>query len=335
LVEEVARLYGYDNFESVPPEIRLERHTTNRRFLLERRLRELLAQVGGMQEVVTYPWVKDRFMEAAGFDPSDALRIAAPPAPDQHSLQPSLIPNLLETIVVNLRYFQSFRTFQVGSVFGKSDFEPLDDPTELLPRQPRHLAGALVGPDGEMLFREAKGLLETLQRDAHIASLSFTSDTAAPWADAAGRLGLLAGGRPAGAIGILSNRAKRLAGIKRGSVILFEFSIDALEPLASRENQYHSLLDYPEVDFDMSLVYSEAVHWDDVAQRVRGMHALIREVIFVDQYRGEGIPQGKKSVTLRLRLGSPTRTLRSDEVSEIGNMVAKELRAAVGAEVRS
>lgn len=231
LVEEVARLYGYDNIAFTPPEIRLEHATTDRRGLLERRLKELLAFAGGVQEVVSYPWVKDRFLEAAGFDPGTTLRLAAPPAPDQGSLQPSLVPSLLESIVVNQRYLPSFRIFQTGPVFLNDGFASIDDSRERLPRQPRRLAAALVGPDAEGLFREAKGLIEMLRQKAHINSLELTPDAPAEWADAAGRLGLEAGGKPAGTLGVLSNRAKRIAGVKRGHVVVFELDIDALQTL--------------------------------------------------------------------------------------------------------
>ncbi|MBI3300935.1 MAG: phenylalanine--tRNA ligase subunit beta, partial [Deltaproteobacteria bacterium] len=334
IVEEVARLYGYDNFEFMAPEVRLERQTTDRRVLLERRLKELLAMTAGMQEIVSYPWVKDRFLEAAGFKLSDTLRINPAPASDQGSLQPSLIPNLLEGVVTNLRYFMSFRIFQAGPVFLKSEFKPLDDTHESLPEQPRHLAGAFVGPDADVLFREAKGLIETLKRAAHIHSLDFSPETSAPWADKGGRLGLEAHGRSVGAMGVLTNRAKRLAGIRRGNIVLFELNINALEPLESRENKYRPLPEYPEVDFDLSLIFPEEVLWRDLSQRVQDMHSLVREVIFVDQYRGKGIPEGKKSITFRLRLASPVRTLRSEEVSEVAHLVAKEVQATFGAAVR-
>jgi phenylalanyl-tRNA synthetase beta chain len=167
LVEEVARLCGYDNFEFVPPQIRLERQATDRRLLLERRVKELLALLGGMKEVVTYPWVKDRYLEAAGFDVSDLLRISSPPAPDQSGLLPSLIPSLLQAIITNQRYFQSFRIFQAAPVFINSEFARVDDPAESLPQQPRHVAAALVGGDPHQMFREAKGLIEALRRLAH------------------------------------------------------------------------------------------------------------------------------------------------------------------------
>lgn len=334
IVEEVARLYGYDNFEFIAPEVRLERHTTDRRMALERQLKELLAMTAGMQEIVSYPWVKDRFLEAAGFKLSDTLRIHPAPASDQSALQPSLIPNLLEGVVTNLRYFPSFRIFQAGPVFLKFEFKPLDDAHEALPEQPRHLAGAFVGPDADVLFRETKGLIETVKRAAHIHSLDFSPETSAPWADKSGRLGLEAHGQSVGAMGVLTNRARRLAGIRRGNVVLFELNIDALEPLESRQNKYRPLPEYPEVDFDLSLIFPEEVLWRDLSQRVQDVHALVREVVFVDQYRGKGIPEGKKSITFRLRLASPVRTLRSEEASEVAHLVVKELQVTFGAAVR-
>jgi phenylalanyl-tRNA synthetase beta chain len=332
LIEEIARLIGYDNFAFMPPKVELRRQAINRHDTLERRVKELLAYAG-LQEVVSYPWAKDRFLEAAGIDPARALALAAPPAPDQRCLQPSIIPNVLESVVTNLRYFEHFRLFEVGPVFD-AEQAVVSNSGESLPRQRRQLGAALVGPDARALFRAAKGLLSLLRRAAHLRSLEFTPDTSAPWADASARLGLAANAAAVGALGVLTQRAKRLAGIKRGHAVLFELDIGALEASPSRDNRYQPLPEFPEVDFDLSLVFADATPWQVIADTARRVDPLIRDVGFVDQYYGAGIAPGKKSLTLRLRLGADTRTLRSEEINDAGARVAEVLQTQFQAERR-
>jgi len=338
IVEEVARLYGYDRFEFVPPEVCLTKHIKNRRVLLERHLKEILAFTCNMQEVISYPWIEDQLLDASGMESIKTLRLATPPAPDQSCLRPSLIPGLLKSVAINLRYFSTFRIFEVGSIFRATNFVATYDERETLPLQVRHLGGALVGADTNTLFLQAKGIIETLRRSAHIKSLSFfthsSSNTDAPWAEDEACLGIQADGQHIGTIGLLTNRAKRLADIKRVQVVLFEINIDALEPLSSRENKYYPLPEYPRVDFDISLLFPELVTWLDILDSIKDIHPYVREVIFVDQYVGKGIPVDKKSLTLRLHLGSSSATLKSDEVKKVVSLVTELLKEKFDAHLR-
>jgi phenylalanyl-tRNA synthetase beta chain len=335
IVEEVARLYGYERFEFVPPTIHLNKQSLSRHALLERRIKEILAFTGGMQEVVTYPWVEDRLLRAAAVEDGQTLRLSAPPAPDQGQLRPSLIPSLLGSVATNLRYFESFRIFEAGKVYLNGDFRPIDNSDERLPLERQRLGGALVGPDAEKLFLDAKGLIETVQRAAHIKSLTFSADPVAPWAERGARLGVQSGDESVGVLGVITNRAKRLADIKRSQVVLFELDIGMLQPLPSRENVFSALPEFPEVEIDLSFVVADSVDWSTIVEGTSSLHELIKEVVFVDQFRGKGIADGSKSITLRLRLGSSNRTLTADEAKEAASLVTETLKNRFGAHQRA
>ena len=334
LLEEVARVRGYDTFDFVPPEVQLVRHTKERRTLLEQRVRTLLTLAGGMQEVVTYPWAKDSFLDAAAIDRSATVRLFAPPGLDQSSLRPSLVPGLLEVVARNVGFSPSFRVFELGRVFLST---PAAGGTkeESLFAQPRHLAGAFVGPDAAVLFRQAKGLIELIERTAHILPVGFSADATAPWADASARLGIETNRKAVGTVGVLTKRARRLAGIKRSEVVVFELDVDALDTLPSRENRYEPLPDHPAVDFDLSLVFAEPTPWVSISEVANQADPLVRQVLFVDEYHGQGIAEGSKSVTLRLKIGAATRTLKSDEINDAANRVVAALLQTFGARIRS
>jgi phenylalanyl-tRNA synthetase beta chain len=193
----------------------------------------------------------------------------------------------------------------------------------------------LVGPDAEKLFLDAKGLIETVQRAAHIKSLTFSPDPVAPWAERGARLGLQSGDKSVGVLGVITNRAKRLADIKRSQVVLFELDIGMLQPLPSRENVFSALPEFPEVEIDLSFVFADSVDWSNVVEGTSSLHELIKEVVFVDQFRGKGIPDGSKSITLRLRLGSSNRTLTADEAKEATSLVTETLKNRFGAHQRA
>lgn len=334
LLEEIARLKGYDNFAFVPADVQLVKTALDPRAQFERRLRDLLTLTGGMYEVVTYPWVKREFLDAAGVDASGALKLHVAPAPDQDTVRPSLIPNLLEAVAQNLGFFETFRIFELGRVFPGGTTAG-DHPEEQLPVQPRHLAGALAGPDAAALFREAQGLLELLPRVTHGAPMALRGAGGPAWADAAARIGLTGPDGPIGTLAVVTKRARRMAGIKRGEVVMFEIDLDALAPLPSRTNRFNPIANYPQADVDISLLFDAAAPWESIAAGAASAGEEIRDVVFVDDYRGKGVPEGRKSITLRLRIGVPGRTLRSEEINAIGDRARAALRQRLGAGDRS
>ena len=334
LLEEIARLRGYDTFAFVPAEVQLVQKATNARAQFERRLRDLLILTGGMHEIVTYPWSKRAFLDAAGIDAAAAPRLAVAPAPDQETVRPSLVPNLLEAVAHNLGFFPAFRVFEMGRVFPGGTMAG-DGPSERLPAQRRHVAGALVGQDAAALFHEAKGLLEALPRVTHASALRIGPADGPSWADAAGRATLTAAeGGAVGVIGVLTKRARRLAGIKRGEVVIFELDLDAMTPLPSRDNRFDPLANYPQADIDVSMLFSADTPWASIAAAASAASDMIRAVEFVDDYRGKGVDEGRKSITLRLRVGVPGRTLRSEEINAAGDAVRAALTSTLAAESR-
>lgn len=323
LLEEIARLKGYDNFAFVPADVQLVATAIDARTQFERRLRDLLTLSGGMYEVVTYPWVKREFLDAAGMDASGAPKLHVAPAPDQDTVRPSLVPNLLEAAAQNLGFFDSFRIFEIGRVF-PGGAAAGDHPDERLPVQRRHLAAALAGPDAAALFREAQGLLELLPRVTHGAPLTMQRAAGPAWADATARIALAGPNGPAGTLAVVTKRARRLAGIKRGELVLFEIDLDALEALPSRTNRFDPIANYPQADVDVSLLFAAATSWSEIHDTA-SVGSPVRDVLFVDDYRGKGIPDGFKSITLRLRIGEPGRTLTSEEL----NAARDKARAAL------
>ena len=103
ILEEVARLMGYVNFPFIAPTVTLDHAINQRGPQLERAVREYLAFRCNMQEIFTYPWIEDTYIEASGVDTSDMLELSTPPAPEERRLRSTLVPGLLGAVVTNLR----------------------------------------------------------------------------------------------------------------------------------------------------------------------------------------------------------------------------------------
>ena len=334
ILEEVARLIGYENFEFIPPRITLTGAVNQRGASMERAVREYLAFRCGMQEIFTYPWIADEYISAAGVAADEMLSLGTPPAPDESRLRSTLIPCLLRSVFTNLRYFGSFRIFELAQVFFNRDFSSVDNPSELLPLQPRHLGGAFVGTDARSLFREARGVLEYLPRIVHASPFSFGQIARPSWVEEKLWLNVLVDEVPAGSMGLLSARSARAAGIKRGQAVLFEMDMERMAPLPSRQNRYSRLPEFPQVEMDLSVQFDEGVAWADVERTVTRADPLVREVRFMDEYRGKQVETGKKSLMFRLWLGSDKGTLTSETVEETSAKILGKLKKQFGGEVR-
>ena len=110
-------------------------------------------------------------------------------------------------------------------------------------------------------------------------------------------------------------------GIKNLSVMLFELDASRLQPLKSRTNKFTHLAEYPEVEYDISMLFDSEAVWNDIYDAIMGQKkasALVKNADFVDEYRGKQIPEGKKSVTIRLTIGSGEKTLTSQEIEKRG-----------------
>ena len=135
VMEEVARMYGYDNFEATEFTTTFTSDINQKDKSLVRNIKEYLAFRCGMQEVYTYPWMNDVFVNAVLKNTDGILRLSTPPAPDMSYIRSSLLPNLCEAVAKNERYFTDFSIFEEAQVFFDRNYTSVYDETESLPEQ--------------------------------------------------------------------------------------------------------------------------------------------------------------------------------------------------------
>jgi len=328
IVEEVARLYGYDNIAFVPPVVVLDKAVRQPRESLERQIREFLAGAGGMNEVFSYPWIEQKHARAAGEDESVMLRLQDPPSPDTGCLIRSLVPNLLAAVEKNYRNYSSFSLFEIGRVFLKGKGTSAME-------QPKMLAAAIVDASPEEVFLRAKGILQSLSSSLSMEPLTFAGEgTFSPWAAGGGALAICSQGKQIGQLALASQKTLSAMDIERVKVAVFELSLAAIEPSMIRYN-YKPIPKFPYVKFDLSLVFDEKVSWEKIASLAASSHPAIQSVTFADEYRGEQVEEGKKSIAFQLTLGSSEKTLAAPEVQKIIDNLLKKMQTDLGGTLRS
>ena len=338
IMEEVARMYGYENFEAAPITTSFDGAINQLDKDLERKIKEYLSFRCGMQEIFTYPWMDELYVNAVLQSTDGILALSTPPSPAERFVRSSLLPNLCKAVVKNERYFDEFAIYETAQVFRDENYTTPYDPREKLPSQRKHVAGAFVcgGKDVTTLFRKAKGVLEMMPRYTHMEGFTLKQVEKPVWADNVVWLNVYLGEERIGDLALLSKKVSMECGIKNLNVMLFELDQDCLKPFRSRTNSFTHLPEYPMTEYDISVLLPGEVKWEDVAQTIRGVKSeLFHGAHFVDEYRGTQVPDGKQSVTVRLAIGSKEKTLTSAEIEDVANGVINKLVKRFGAELRS
>ena len=327
---DIARILSYQSFEPKPLTYKVEHSINQRDYLLKRRIKEFLANRCGFNEIYTYPWIDIKYINAAKLDISKSVRLATPPAPELACLRMSLIPGVLEAISKNLRYYDSFKIFEMSQVFEQGEYHE-STLEETLPIHKNYLAGAIIGKNAKEIFYELKGVLESISSYTHMESIKLEKIEKPSWADINAYLNITLDNNIIGDMGLLSLPTMNEAKIKHTNVAVFEINVDKLVPYTSRTNKYESLPLYPLVEKDLSVIVDKEINWENIVSAIK---SKVKEVIFIDEYNGDKIPENKKSITFRVKIGKDDSTMTSEEITEKINQILKTLNKTCKAILR-
>ncbi len=340
IMEEVARMYGYENFEASTITTSFSGAINQLDKSLVRHIEEYLAFRCGMQEILTYPWMKEEFVQAILPSTEGILTLPTPPSPEEKYIRSSTLPNLCQAVVKNERYYNEFSLFETAQIFDGTQFTTPYDASERLPVQRRHIGCAFAAKcdkleDITYLFRRAKGVIAEMPRYTHMEPFRFDKGEKPSWADDVAWLSIYVGDTQVGTFGLLSKKASMACGIKNLSVVLCELDTECLVPYKSRTNTFVHMPEHPMNEYDISMLVDSTVSWEQIRCTVESKHSeLLHGVRFVDEYKGKQIPEGKKSVTIRILIGAKDKTLTSNEIEACANATIKTLSKRLGAEVR-
>ena len=328
---DIARLLSFESFEAQPLTISFDHAVLQNNVLLETRIKEYLSSRCGFYEIFTYPWINEKYINAASIDKNNSVKLATPPSPEETYLRSSLVPGMLEAISKNLRYFDNFKMFEMAQVFIKGEYHESSE-DETLPIHKKLLTGSIVGSNPKEIFYELKGVVENLSRYTHMKELSFTTECEKPsWADINAYLAIKLDDVVVGYMGLLSVKTMNDAKIKRTNVAIFELDSDMFLPLESRTNKFKHIPVLPSVEKDLSLIVDENITWAEMTKYIRSKASSIK---FIEEYRGNQIPEGKKSIMLRVTFDSGDTTLTSEEINTKLDAIIRTLNKMCGAVLR-
>ncbi len=341
LIEEVARLYGYEKIPLTLPKGAPSSEEMGRELILEKKAKDLLIQ-HGYYEVITYSFTAPFSLNGLSLSPDDprkvCLPILNPLTVDTSVLRTSLIPGLMETVRYNLSHKNTnLKIFELKKVY-------LPTGEERLPREVKYLAGLGLGMDGdihwassvrEIDFYDIKGCIEDLFEHLQIRGITFNRAEDIPYLHPGKSSKILIGEEVVGWLGEVHPDALRHYEISR-PVYLFEMDFERLTKSAEEKKKFQPLPKFPAVHRDLSLMIDDDLEAEKVEQAIRCLEQpFIDEIKLFDVYRGTPVPPGKKSISYRIRYQASDRTLTDDEVNHYHEKVILQLREIFKAELRS
>ncbi len=336
LVEEIARIYGYDNLEPRMPNIVMAAPEFNQERTIERKIKNILALGAGLIEVYNYSFVGEAQLKRLKIDYTNHVELANPIASHQTLLRQSLIPNLFENVKLNQARYENFGLFEIGSIFLNSpgEINKNEEGKEKLPYQERHLGIIMAGGADEDIFFRLKGIIEYLLSRFGF-EIEFVPGAGPAWAQAGATAGISLAGKNVGFLAGADNYVCHSAGIKKqvaGAEISLPEFYEALATGGAR--CYEPLPKYPAVRRDLAFVVDSKVLYNDIKAAINNFSALIKTVELFDVYQGEKLGRGKKNLAFHIAYQSPDYTLTAGEVDELQSGLVKHLEQKFKAQIR-
>jgi len=334
LIEEVARIWGYDRISSTLPSFPILAPAQDPVRLLARRLRHALAARFDATETYRYAFVSPETLRSLGLDVEAHLRLANPLAADRPYLVRSLFPNLLESVAVNQHAFSTVSLFEIDRVYLGDKKGDEDGQGGKLPAQPYHLAAAYSAQGDEAPFAAARAMaVDLLSAEGFAVSFEPVA-SAESWMHPGRSADMLVGGTRVGVVAEVSPEAASALGIDRRVSVL---ELD-LSDLASRPRglaAFAPIPQFPDAKRDLAFVVDDSVAYADIERTLRDASPLLVSVELFDVYRGKGVEEGKKSIAVHLVLRALDRTLASAEAeTEVAKLV-KVIETKFGGIIRS
>lgn len=329
LIEEIARIYGYNNLPTSLPAQALTMAAVPEAETPLMRLKHYLVDQD-IQEVVTYSFV-DPAMQALLGDGVEGVRLANPIASNLAEMRRSLMPGLVEAVRHNVnRQAPRVRVFETGQCFVSSD-DQLDQSERLGialygQQAPLHFSG-----DRLVDFFDLKGIVDGLEIVNGGGSLSWSSGehpALAPGQTA--RVSI--NGQSIGIVGRLHPRLARELDLPK-PLFLADLNLSPL--LSGQVTAFKAISRYPRVLRDLAVVVDDSIAWQQIVDAVKSLgDSRIQSVELFDVYRGTGVPEGCQSLALSLSLQDPEKTLDDVAIQEMVNQVVRTLGEQTGAELR-
>ncbi|MFT4146574.1 MAG: phenylalanine--tRNA ligase subunit beta [Mobilitalea sp.] len=331
IIEEITRIYGYDNFEiqSTKSFLTPVRHTVERSN--EYRMKELLAERYAMNEVHSYLWYESKLNKELGIVTEPNIRIINSITAENDTIRSTIIPSLLGFVLKNADTTPEMGMFEIGRVADGLKEDGLCDERKRL--------GIVIASkklsEKELYFKCKEIVDQLLLAVKNIAPNYKLKEELAKnnYVHPVNSASIFLKDEEIGYFSVINPRVKNKID-KKLNVAFAEIDIETMEKVAAESLRYSEVSKYPGVTIDLSLLMDKAVRFERIAAAVKAYDCeFLKSFHLVDIFEDEKLLPGKKSVTVRFEFISKERTLEGQEIQKMVDGLL-EILAAEGMELR-
>ena len=334
LIEEIARVYGYNKLPTRMPTGRIPAPVMPEREISLRRMRQAMV-ANGYTEAVNYSFIEHKILDACG-QGERAYALANPLSADMDVMRTNLLAGLLVSLDSNQRrQRERIRMFELGNVFAASNEEAA------APEQTLRLAAVASGTavpeqwaekSRAMDFFDIKGDLQRVLALRGEDDVEFVSTTEYSWLHPGQAARLEINGEVIGWIGAIHPQTLKQFGIRND---VFAYELNAQDAQKRELPLANDISRFPAIRRDLAIVLPEAVSFDTLMSVIRGAAGeLLADLRVFDVYQGEGVEKTCKSLAISLILQDVSSTLKDEIVDSIISDVISALEAQLGASLR-
>ncbi|MDO5580490.1 MAG: phenylalanine--tRNA ligase subunit beta [Planctomycetia bacterium] len=325
IVEEVMRLYGFDNIPPVLPELPLKPLFIEKSIRMDHKAQRLLSTAYGYMEVHNYGWFNDDWCKKIGFDPGTTLVLQNPAAQPESRLRTTLLPNLFALIPKNRASRDQFRIFELGHVYfpiGEITDQSFCEDSAAKCREVSRLAGISflqAGLSLEEHYLQIKAAVEDLgaiySQDEKPFKFAAAKDPQFPWESQDYSVDILQGDQKIGTLGVADKKFLNIVSPEGGQIVWFEIALDKIAGNLYPHLKISDPPKFPGSWQDFSIVWKIDAGYEKLEALLDEFSdpLLIRRE-FLTLYKGKGLEKGEASYSFRFIIGAEDHTLSGAEI---------------------
>ena len=333
LIEEISRIYGYDNTAMTIPRIIPNPERKSISWRAREKATEILTSLG-LSEVITYGLLGRQAINRVFGDSAGTIAIKNPLSAEQEMMRASLIPGMLNVVSYNMnRGVKDLKLFEIGSVYYRGSGSKYQEKT--------NLGIALTGlfstdwqrPKANVTFFDLKGALKTLFSGLGLKDFTMAEKPSSPLEKGASS-DILYDGKCIGKAGCLSSNIQNVFDISQ-KVFLAEIDFDAFISFVNLERRFSDIPKYPSIKRDVSLIAGGDVSFEKISSLVKEQGGqLVEKIELFDRYAGKQIPEDHQGLSFRIEYRDRKKTLTAEDVDKIHAAIRKSLAETLGVKLR-
>lgn len=335
LIEEIARIHGYDHIPSKLPSIQVEPHVDSTFEDIEQLRQTIVAM--GMAEARTYSFTSPHWAEIFADHKSSFIGVQNPLTPETSIMRNSLLPGLVEVWKTNhARQISGAKLFEIGKTFVESS-QGAKETFKL-----GIVWGGLAQQkswyhqhDRNFDYYDAKGCVEMIFKSYHVPAHSFSTENLPSYLHPGQSVRIMMAKKSVGFMGMLHPHICRTRDLPEPICVL-ELELDLLLEMGHRRPKFAPFSSFPKIERDLSMVMKKSVSYKDILDEVEGLKLPnLTQTSLFDRFEGQNIPEGFVSLAFRFVFQSLEKTLTDQEIEQTMKSIQNHLKAKFEASSRS